>query len=149
RGAISSKQARSSRSSGAGLSPPFHARHWVKQTRLTLTDVVRTSRRVAAMRLSSIWKLMPAIALGAMFATVLAIPNLPVRAQARPDRILYFTHSAGYRHEVIPASREILRQLGEISPRFEVVATEDAEIFTAENLRRFGAIMFFTTGELP
>jgi len=101
------------------------------------------------MRLSSIWKLMPAIALGAMFATVLAITHLPVRAQDRPDRILYFTHSAGYRHEVIPVSREILRQLGEISPRFEVVATEDAEVFTAENLRRFGAIMFFTTGELP
>ena len=26
-------------------------------------------------------------------------------AQDRPARILYFTHSAGYRHDVLPASR--------------------------------------------
>lgn len=70
-------------------------------------------------------------------------------AQERPARILYFTHSAGYRHEVIPVSREILKQLGETAPRFEVTTSEDVAVFTPENLRRYGALMFFTTGELP
>jgi type 1 glutamine amidotransferase len=71
------------------------------------------------------------------------------RAQDRPARLLYFTHSAGYRHEVIPISREIVRQIGEASPRFDLTATEDVTVFTTENLRRYGAVMFFTTGELP
>src|SRR5258707_1897339 len=36
-----------------------------------------------------------------------------------------------------------------MSPRFEVTTSEDVSVFTAENLRRYGAVMFFTTGELP
>ncbi len=101
------------------------------------------------MRSLSVGKLVPLVALVVTFAAALALSCTPARAQDRPARILYFTHSAGYRHEVIPASREILKQIGEISPRFEVAATEDVSVFTAENLRRFGAVMFFTTGELP
>jgi hypothetical protein len=87
------------------------------------------------------------VALIATFAALL--PLACACAQDRPARILYFTHSAGYRHEVIPASREILKQIGEMSPRFEVATSEDVSVFTAENLRRYGAVMFFTTGELP
>jgi uncharacterized protein len=71
------------------------------------------------------------------------------RAQRRLDRILYVTHSAGYRHEVIPFSQAILKQLGDTSGIFEVTATEDMSEFTTDNLRRYAAVMFFTTGELP
>lgn len=70
-------------------------------------------------------------------------------AQERPARILYFTLSAGYRHEVIPASVAIMQEIGATAPLFEVTQSEDVAVFTAENLRRFGAVMFFTTGELP
>ena len=79
-------------------------------------------------------------------ASILALA--PLRAQERPARILYFTHSAGYRHEVIPASRDIVRQIG-ATAGFEVTASEDVAVFTPENLQRYGAVMFFTTGELP
>jgi type 1 glutamine amidotransferase len=82
-------------------------------------------------------------------AFLLALAGAPAHTQDRPDRLLYFTHSAGFRHEVIPVSREVLRQLGETSPRFEVTASEDVAVFTAQNLRGYGAVMFFTTGELP
>jgi uncharacterized protein len=71
------------------------------------------------------------------------------RAERILDRILYVTHSAGYRHDVLPLSRSILHDLGETSGRFDVTATEDISILTAEDLRRFAAIIFFTTGELP
>jgi type 1 glutamine amidotransferase len=101
------------------------------------------------MRSLPIWKLARAFVLALTSATAFALLYAPTRAQDRPARILYFTHSAGYRHEVIPASREILKQIGEISPRFEVATSEDVSVFTAENLRRYGAVMFFTTGELP
>ena len=101
------------------------------------------------MRSFTIGKLMRLGALVVAWVAVLAFADTSPRAQGGPDRILYFTHSAGYRHEVIPVSREILTRLGETPPRFEVTASEDVGMFTAESLRRYRAVMFFTTGELP
>jgi len=101
------------------------------------------------MRSLLIGKLAHLVASVVTLAAALALSCVPARSQDRPGHILYFTHSAGYRHEVIPMSREILQQIGEMTPGFEVTATEDVAVFTAPNLRRYGAVMFFTTGELP
>jgi type 1 glutamine amidotransferase len=73
---------------------------------------------------------------------------LGARAQDRPARILYFTHSAGYRHEVIPTSWDVLQRIGSMGG-FEITVSEDVSVFSTDNLRRYGAVMFFTTGELP
>jgi type 1 glutamine amidotransferase len=73
----------------------------------------------------------------------------PSQAEHWPNRILYFTHSAGYRHDVIATSQAVLKQLGETSRAFRITTTEDIAAFTAENLRHYAAVMFFTTGELP
>jgi hypothetical protein len=75
----------------------------------------------------------------------------PLGARAgRPlERVLYFTYSAGYRHEVIPLSKTILTRLGEDSSVFEIIATEDTSEFSTENLERYAAVMFYTSGELP
>jgi type 1 glutamine amidotransferase len=70
-------------------------------------------------------------------------------AKQRLNRILYCTHSAGYRHEVIPLSQAILKQVGENSGMFEVTSTEEFSEFTTGNLRRYDAVMFYTSGELP
>ena len=35
------------------------------------------------------------------------------------------------------------------SAGFDIAASEDVSVFTVENLRRYAAVMFFTTGELP
>ncbi len=101
------------------------------------------------MRASSFGKLALSVAWVVTFATLILLAYVPTRAQDHAARILYFTHSAGYRHEVIPVSRQILEQIGETSPRFEVVTSEDVAVFSSQNLRRYGAVMFFTTGELP
>ena len=69
-------------------------------------------------------------------------------AQDRPARILYFTHSAGYRHDVIPTSQDVLQRIGATAD-FQITMSEDVAVFTTENLLRYGGIMFFTTGELP
>jgi type 1 glutamine amidotransferase len=79
-------------------------------------------------------------------ATLAASPS---QAEHWPNRILYFTHSAGYRHQVIPTSQAVLKQLGENSRAFKVTTTEDVSAFTTENLRHYAAVVFFTTGELP
>ena len=69
-------------------------------------------------------------------------------AQGRPASILYFTHSAGYRHDVIPTSQDVLQRIGATAD-FQITMSEDVAVFTTENLLRYGGIMFFTTGELP
>jgi uncharacterized protein len=83
------------------------------------------------------------------FTLVGGVAASPLVEQAQLPRILYFTHSAGYRHEVIPLSKTILTQLGKDSGAFEVAATEDTSEIATENLRRYAAVVFYTTGELP
>jgi type 1 glutamine amidotransferase len=85
----------------------------------------------------------------ALLGGAAAIRPRGARAERPWERILYFTHSAGYRHDVIPLSREILTQLGRNSGVFEVTATEDTSALSTENLERYAAVMFYTTGELP
>ena len=85
----------------------------------------------------------------ALLGSAAAVGPLGARAERSPDRILYFTHSAGYRHDVIPLSKAVLTRLGSDSSVFEVTATEDTSEFSPENLKRYAAVMFYTTGELP
>jgi uncharacterized protein len=101
------------------------------------------------MQFSPLWTSLRTVAPALMLALSVVLLWLPASAQDRPVRVLYFTHSAGYRHEVIPASWEIMKQIGETAPRFEVTASEDVSVFTTENLRRYGAVVFFTSGEPP
>ena len=68
-------------------------------------------------------------------------------AAAQPKRILYLTLSAGYRHDSIPASIEVMRALD--PARLEITATEDAASLDPAALRSFDAVFFFTSGELP
>jgi type 1 glutamine amidotransferase len=84
-----------------------------------------------------------------LLAGAAAIRPLRAHAERPQERILYFTYSAGYRHDVIPLSKAILTQLGKNSGVFEVTSTEDTSEFSTENLKRYAAVMFYTTGELP
>ena len=74
---------------------------------------------------------------------------IPARADHPLDHVLYFTLSAGYRHQVIPLSHAILEQLGRDSGAFDVTATEDTSVFTTKNLERYAAVIFYTSGEPP
>ena len=80
-------------------------------------------------------------------ALTATLAGRPTRGAAAPARILYFTLSAGYRHEVIPATREIMTKIGETAG-FDIAFSEDVSVFTTENLQYNAAVMFFTTGEL-
>jgi uncharacterized protein len=74
---------------------------------------------------------------------------LAARAQEQRGRILYVTHAAGYRHESLPLSRAVVKQIGEESGAFDATSTDEMSEFTTANLRNYNAVMFFTTGELP
>lgn len=85
----------------------------------------------------------------ALICSAAAIRPLGARAERPPERVLYFTYSAGYRHDVIPLSTAILTQLGSASGAFEIVATEDLSEFSTQNLEQYTAVIFYTSGEIP
>ena len=77
----------------------------------------------------------------------------PARTESPPraakKRVLYLTHSAGFKHGVLPLSEQVLKDLGERSGAFAVTATEDLRLLSRGGLRPFDAVAFYTTGELP
>ena len=65
-----------------------------------------------------------------------------------PPRLVVFSETAGFRHSSIPSGivclKELATELG-----FEVVATEDSSVFTAEGLRGVSVVVFLnTTGDV-
>lgn len=72
-------------------------------------------------------------------------------------RLLVITESRGFVHDVVrrkdglPALVEkVLTELGEKSGQFDVVCTQDSrKEITAENLKNFDAVFFYTSGTLP
>ncbi|MCB0585752.1 MAG: ThuA domain-containing protein, partial [Phaeodactylibacter sp.] len=59
-------------------------------------------------------------------------------------RVLVFSKTEGYRHASIEPGIEAIRNLGE-KHGFTVEATEDAEVFSQENLKQFNVIIFLCT----
>lgn len=71
-----------------------------------------------------------------------------VEPQARPDRILVFSRTAGFRHSSIEPGIAALRNLGAANG-FTVDATDEAGQFTTANLSRYQAVVFLsTTGDV-
>src|SRR6266853_925324 len=83
-----------------------------------------------------------------LLLVVLFLLLLSAAAGADPLRVLYMTHSAGYVHDSIPTSCSVLRDLGTKSGAFEVTCSEDLSLISADGLRDFDVLYFFTSGEL-
>src|SRR6266567_1795449 len=82
-------------------------------------------------------------------SAVLLFALLPLLSAA-PRRILYVTATYGFRHsDSIDASVAVFQQLAQESGVLEIVHTEDVSLLTADYLRNFDAVYFFTSGELP
>jgi len=64
-------------------------------------------------------------------------------------QLLYLTHSAGYRHEVLPFSQEVVTRLGAQGVAYHATCTDSAQTVDWSDLGRYDAIAFCTTGELP
>jgi uncharacterized protein len=81
---------------------------------------------------------------------VLAIASGFAAIQAQPGskKVLYITYSAGFRHDVVPLSMQLLPQIGKRNG-FDVVATKDLAFLSSVSLPAYDAVVFYTTGELP
>lgn len=71
------------------------------------------------------------------------------RTGADPVRLFYCTHSAGFRHGVLPETREIVKKLGEDLDWLEVEVSDDITELDAAKLATLDAVMLYTTGRLP
>ncbi len=67
----------------------------------------------------------------------------------KKGRLLYLTLSAGFKHDTAAPSRHIVKGIGEKSGAFDTTLADDVSGFTAQNLKNYDAVMFYTTGELP
>ena len=81
-------------------------------------------------------------------AVVCVFKARPARAKGK-KKLLYMTMSAGFHHESVPLSKQIVKEIGDTSGAYETTVVDDVAPFTAENLRNYDAVMFYTTGELP
>ena len=63
-------------------------------------------------------------------------------------KVLVFSKTAGFRHTSIPTITNIIQELG-IKNNFEVDTTENAELFTDDNLKQYKVVVFNnTTGDI-
>jgi uncharacterized protein len=92
------------------------------------------------MRIRSVALLTIALMAASTFAVIKAQPN--------NKKVLYISYSAGFRHDVIPLSMELLPQIGKKNG-FDVVATKDLAFLSSVSLPAYDAVVFYTTGELP
>ena len=75
------------------------------------------------------------------------VPALAPQAQADLPRVLVFTKTMKYRHKSIPDGVLAVQKAGE--GRWITEHTEDAGAFTADNLKRYAAVVFLsTTGDV-
>lgn len=78
----------------------------------------------------------------------------PVQAAGPHKKILFFTRSAGYEHSAIrvkdgkPCFAEtVLRPICEKNG-WDLTVTKDGSVFTPENIAKYDAFAFYTTGDL-
>ena len=62
--------------------------------------------------------------------------------------VLVFSKTAGFRHDSIPQGIATIRELGD-AHGFSVIATEDASVFTPQQLQQYRVVVFLsTTGDV-
>jgi uncharacterized protein len=76
-------------------------------------------------------------------------PGAGGASEHKKGRLLYLTLSAGFKHDAVALSRDIVKEMGEKSGAFETTLADDVSGFNPENLKTYDAVMFYTTGELP
>ena len=92
-----------------------------------------------------------------VLAATIALTLAPIglhAADAPTRKILYFTKSSGFEHDVISYKKEqpsfsekVLTELG-AKHHWEFVFSKDGSLFSADYLQQFDALFFYTSGNL-
>ena len=73
----------------------------------------------------------------------------PASSSQGEQKLLFLTHSAGFKHAVIPLAEKIMPEIGKSLGSFQTTVTQDCSMINESNLKNYSAVMFYTTGELP
>lgn len=85
-------------------------------------------------------------------------PKLGFAAEGATPKILFLTHSQGFKHGSLGLAEKTVVAMAKDSKAYEAVVLEgykqdrdkiDLSMISADYLKQFAAVMFFTTGELP
>jgi type 1 glutamine amidotransferase len=88
-------------------------------------------------------------AAGSLFVLTACTAGTPNGPDAGLARVLYITHSGGFRHSSLPTSARVLSDVGRDAGLWETEQAEDAAaVLTPEHLARVNAVVFFTSGSL-
>ena len=72
-------------------------------------------------------------------------PKEATAKPAAPRKILVFSISTGFQHKVTPHAAAAVKAMGEKSGAYEVVQSDDIEMFMPEKLRAFDAVLLNNT----
>lgn len=108
----------------------------------------RLSRAPAALVLALAAALTVPVSASTGSARAASTEEADARVNTAPYDVLVFSKTAGFRHDSIPAGIDALRGLGQ-EQGFTVTATEDATVFSPDNLSGYEAVVFLsTTGDV-
>ncbi len=82
-----------------------------------------------------------------LLAAALAMTSVTAYAKDK-GRVLVYSGSTGYRHESIPAAVASIKSLGE-KAGYTIDTSEDPEVFTAENLAKYQALVLVSNSTDP
>jgi type 1 glutamine amidotransferase len=98
-------------------------------------------------------KFIAALALAVLVCSSLVSCTTTSQTRA-PKQILFFSKSSGFEHSSIKRKGDelshaetVLKELGEKN-NFQCTFTKDGRVFTPENIARYDAFFFYTTGDL-
>jgi type 1 glutamine amidotransferase len=84
-----------------------------------------------------------------MLWIALFLPLAGLGSYSQERRLLFLTHSAGYKHKVIPLAEKILSDVASKWAGIRTDVTQDCSLVNRDHLANYDAIMFYTSGELP
>ena len=88
------------------------------------------------------------LTLGISVLLILTVWGCSTQKREGNPRLLVFSKTEGFRHGNIESAAQAVKMLGE-KRGFDVDISEDSDLFTEDNLRRYSAIMFLnTTGDI-
>ena len=83
-------------------------------------------------------------ALAFLLLITLSSASFAQKAKAQKDAILVFSKTKGFRHQNIPVARQALIELG-LKNKITVDTSESSTVFTADNLKKYKAVVFLST----
>ena len=73
----------------------------------------------------------------------------PASSSQGEQKLLFLTHSAGFKHPVLPLAEKIMPEIGKSLGGFQTTVTQDCSMINESNLKNYSAVMFYTTVNFP